>query len=81
MAYLSLLITIEMATKAPASRPEEKPKESGRGVIKAVNSGDAVVIAKIGVATGGPPPEIELALSLLTAPRLGRRGDTDEVQP
>ena len=76
-----VMATPAPTTKQPTKRPEDdKPKETGRGVIKAVNSGDAVVIAKIGVATGGPPPEVELALSLLTAPRLGRRGEPDEVQ-
>ena len=46
-----------------------------RGVVKHVPSGDRVVI--MGVAKGGAiPPEKEIALAYVTAPRLARtRGD------
>ncbi|XP_067951454.1 staphylococcal nuclease domain-containing protein 1-like [Watersipora subatra] len=42
-----------------------------RGVVKQVLSGDAVIIR--GQPKGGPPPERQLCLSNITAPRVARR--------
>ena len=39
------------------------------GVVKSVVSGDTVVL--MGRANNGPPPEIQLTLSSLIAPRFG----------
>ncbi|XP_033101620.1 staphylococcal nuclease domain-containing protein 1-like [Anneissia japonica] len=43
------------------------------GVVKSVLSGDAVIIR--GVPKGGPPPEKQLCLSNVTAPKLARRAN------
>ncbi|GFQ84815.1 staphylococcal nuclease domain-containing protein 1 [Trichonephila clavata] len=43
----------------------------GFGIVKQVNSGDTVVIR--GQPKGGPPDEITITLTGLTAPKLGRR--------
>jgi len=45
---------------------------SGSAVVKAVPSGDTVVL--LGRATSGTPPEIQITLSSLQAPRMGRQG-------
>eukprot|EP00232_Nephroselmis_pyriformis_P005379 CAMPEP_0182905222 /NCGR_PEP_ID=MMETSP0034_2-20130328/32774_1 /TAXON_ID=156128 /ORGANISM="Nephroselmis pyriformis, Strain CCMP717" /LENGTH=257 /DNA_ID=CAMNT_0025040587 /DNA_START=49 /DNA_END=819 /DNA_ORIENTATION=+ len=50
-----------------------------RGVVKAVNSGDRLTI--MGVVKSGPPPEKEITLSSLMAPRLGRRDGTTKDEP
>ncbi|XP_002732557.2 staphylococcal nuclease domain-containing protein 1-like [Saccoglossus kowalevskii] len=42
-----------------------------RGIVKQVQSGDSVIIR--GQPKGGPPPERQLCLSNITAPRLARR--------
>ena len=48
-----------------------------KAIVKAVLSGDTVLL--MGASTGGPPPEFQLSLASLQAPRLGRReGDTEE---
>jgi len=41
-----------------------------QGVVKAVPSGDTVVLVKPGVFKSGPPPEIKLTLSSIKAPAL-----------
>jgi len=61
--------------KAPAA---PKPKVHGSGVVKAVNSGDSIVVWELAKAHGGPPPDREIYFSLLQAPRLGRRDDVDQ---
>ncbi|CAM9546987.1 unnamed protein product, partial [Discosporangium mesarthrocarpum] len=43
---------------------------SGTATVKAVLSGDTVIL--IGRAVNGPPPEMQLTLSFLQAPKLGR---------
>lgn len=52
---------------APASR------QVNVGVVKQVLSGDAVIIR--GQPRGGPPPEKQVCLSNVTAPRLARRAN------
>ncbi|GFS55544.1 staphylococcal nuclease domain-containing protein 1 [Trichonephila inaurata madagascariensis] len=47
----------------------------GIGIVKQVNSGDTVVIR--GQPKGGPPDEITITLTGLTAPKLGRRPNTN----
>ncbi|KAK9277828.1 hypothetical protein L1049_027384 [Liquidambar formosana] len=47
-----------------------------RGRVKAVPSGDCLVI--MAVTTANPPPEKTITLSSLVAPRLARRGGVDE---
>jgi hypothetical protein len=51
-----------------------------RGLVKQVLSPDTVVIVR-GRPTGGapPPPERTLSLAHITAPRLGRKDEKDEV--
>eukprot|EP00019_Armaparvus_languidus_P012782 CAMPEP_0168583322 /NCGR_PEP_ID=MMETSP0420-20121227/2499_1 /TAXON_ID=498008 /ORGANISM="Pessonella sp." /LENGTH=915 /DNA_ID=CAMNT_0008617959 /DNA_START=61 /DNA_END=2805 /DNA_ORIENTATION=- len=48
--------------------------ERGVGVVKAVPSGDTVIVTQHGVATNGPPPEREISFSGVRAPRVGREG-------
>jgi len=48
-----------------------QPPTMNKGIIKQVLSGDNVIIR--GQPKGGPPPERQLALSNVVAPRLGRR--------
>ncbi|KAF0692996.1 Aste57867_15990 [Aphanomyces stellatus] len=50
---------------------------SGNATVKAVISGDTVVL--VGSATNGPPPELMLTLASLQAPKLARTAEqTDE---
>ncbi|KAF5476474.1 hypothetical protein F2P56_003226 [Juglans regia] len=49
-----------------------------RGKVKAVPSGDSVVIMAMTANRPGLPPEKTLTLSSLIAPRLARRGGVDE---
>ncbi|XP_072045647.1 staphylococcal nuclease domain-containing protein 1-like [Amphiura filiformis] len=53
---------------APAPRPQVN-----LGIVKQVLSGDAVIIR--GQPRGGPPPEKQVCLSNVTAPRLARRAN------
>lgn len=50
---------------------------AGFGTVKAILSGDTVVILGK-AAAGGPPPELQLSLSHLSAPRLSRHPDTKD---
>lgn len=49
-----------------------------RGKVKAVPSGDSLVIMAMTSSKPGPPPEKTITLSSLIAPRLARRGGVDE---
>ncbi|XP_061369869.1 ribonuclease TUDOR 1 [Gastrolobium bilobum] len=49
-----------------------------RGRVKAVPSGDCLVIVAMATAKPGPLPEKTITLSSLMAPRLARRGGVDE---
>ncbi|KAJ6882657.1 hypothetical protein NC651_029052 [Populus alba x Populus x berolinensis] len=49
-----------------------------RGRVKAVPSGDSLVIMAVTSNKPGPPPEKTITLSSLIAPRLARRGGVDE---
>eukprot|EP00210_Caulerpa_lentillifera_P002078 g1993.t1 len=42
-----------------------------KGVVKSVISGDTVIV--MGIPRGGPPPEKQISLASIKAPRLGRR--------
>ena len=54
------------------------PPKTGKATVKAVLSGDTVLL--MGASAGGPPPEMQMSLSSLAAPRLARReGDTEEA--
>jgi hypothetical protein len=62
---------------APAT---EFKKISGKAQIKAVPSGDTVVLVLPQPQNAqGPPPEKELTLSHISAPRLARKDGKDEV--
>ncbi|GMH33782.1 hypothetical protein BSKO_01616 [Bryopsis sp. KO-2023] len=50
-----------------------------RGTVKAVLSGDTVIV--MGADTRGPPPEKQITLSSLKAPRMGRRDGTTKDEP
>ncbi|KAJ8752668.1 hypothetical protein K2173_005557 [Erythroxylum novogranatense] len=50
-----------------------------RGRVKAVPSGDCLVIMAMTSNKPGPPPEKTITLSSLIAPRLARRGGVDEA--
>ncbi|XP_010491343.1 PREDICTED: staphylococcal nuclease domain-containing protein 1 [Camelina sativa] len=49
-----------------------------KGRVKAVTSGDCLVITALSHSRPGPPPEKTITLSSLIAPKLARRGGTDE---
>ncbi|XP_057422094.1 ribonuclease TUDOR 1-like [Lotus japonicus] len=49
-----------------------------RGRVKAVPSGDCLVIVAVASSKPGPLPEKSITLSSLIAPRLARRGGVDE---
>ncbi|XP_048333257.1 ribonuclease TUDOR 1 [Ziziphus jujuba] len=49
-----------------------------RGRVKSVSSGDCLVITAMAANKPGPPPEKTITLSSLIAPRLARRGGSDE---
>eukprot|EP00179_Madagascaria_erythrocladioides_P000671 CAMPEP_0198312620 /NCGR_PEP_ID=MMETSP1450-20131203/3931_1 /TAXON_ID=753684 ORGANISM="Madagascaria erythrocladiodes, Strain CCMP3234" /NCGR_SAMPLE_ID=MMETSP1450 /ASSEMBLY_ACC=CAM_ASM_001115 /LENGTH=157 /DNA_ID=CAMNT_0044015571 /DNA_START=42 /DNA_END=512 /DNA_ORIENTATION=+ len=61
-------------------RAEREPVVRGVGIVKAVNSGDQLVVVQLqaapvaGGAAPGPPPEWEVSLSNVRAPRLGVTG-------
>lgn len=48
------------------------------GIVKAVPSGDTIVVMNANAPKTGPPPEMRLTLSSLKAPLLSRDGTTDE---
>lgn len=48
------------------------------GIVKAVPSGDTIVVMKTATPVGGPPPEMRLTLSSLKAPVLSYDGSSDE---
>nr|QBI71273.1 ebna2 binding protein P100 [Eurycantha calcarata] len=56
------------------------PPQVKRGIVKQVLSGDSIIIR--GVPKGGPPPEKQINLSNITAPKLARRaiGSSDETK-
>lgn len=54
------------------------PSFTGAGVVKSVDSGDSLVIYEVSKARGGRPPERQLTLSMLSAPRLGKTIDGEE---
>ncbi|XP_044504152.1 ribonuclease TUDOR 1-like [Mangifera indica] len=49
-----------------------------RGKVKAVTSGDSLVVTALSALKAGPPRDKTLTLSSIIAPRLARRGGTDE---
>nr|CAG4648501.1 EOG090X01F7 [Polyphemus pediculus] len=59
-----------MSSQQPAQQ-EKQPPTYFKGIVKLVLSGDSVIIR--GQPKGGPPPERQLNLSGINAPRLGRR--------
>jgi len=72
------------ATPAPTSTPQAQPqqppqpkpavtKEKGRGNVKAVLSGDTIVVVHLEKNQQGPPLEREITISNISAPKLGRR--------
>ncbi|XVF11340.1 hypothetical protein REPUB_Repub08aG0019000 [Reevesia pubescens] len=50
-----------------------------RGRVKAVLSGDCLVVTALASNRPGPPPEKTITLASLIAPRLARRGTDDEA--
>ncbi|XP_046434309.1 staphylococcal nuclease domain-containing protein 1 [Neodiprion fabricii] len=62
-----------MSTAAPQVQTKH-------GIVKQVNSGDSIIIR--GQPKGGPPPEKQLILSNVTAPKLARRAynNADETK-
>jgi len=48
-----------------------------KAVVKQVLSGDTIVLR--GRATNGPPPERQLSLAYVSAPRLGRKDEKGEA--
>jgi len=60
-----------MSSQQQPAQQEKQPPQYFKGIVKLVLSGDAVIIR--GQPKGGPPPERQLNLSGINAPRLGRR--------
>lgn len=54
-----------------STAPAAPARNLQRGIVKQVLSGDSIVIR--GVPKGGPPPEKQVNLSNIIAPRLARR--------
>jgi staphylococcal nuclease domain-containing protein 1 len=50
--------------------------QEGKGIVKSVLSGDTLIL--MGPSQGGPPPEKQISLSCVLAPRLARKGGQDE---
>jgi len=63
---------------AAAAGPSAAPAQL-RAVVKAVLSPDTVVLRGRATATG-PAPERQLSFAYITAPRLGRKDEKDEVR-
>jgi staphylococcal nuclease domain-containing protein 1 len=72
------------AAPAPVTNPQAQPsqpqqpkpvvtKEKGRGNVKAVLSGDTIIVVHLEKNQQGPPLEREITISNITAPKLGRR--------
>ncbi len=57
--------------KQPKENKQQFVREKGRGSVKAVLSGDTIVV--LHMAQQGPPVERQITLSSLQAPLLGRR--------
>nr|CAG4649952.1 EOG090X01F7 [Sida crystallina] len=60
-----------MTSQQQPAQQEKQPPQYFKGIVKLVLSGDAVIIR--GQPKGGPPPERQLNLSGINAPRLARR--------
>jgi len=65
--------TTNAGGKGEREKTPQKQKESGRGIVKAVSSGDSLLVIHMEKNIQGPPLERELTLTNITAPRLGRR--------
>jgi len=55
-------------------KKEPKPKATGKGSVKSVSSGDTFVIINLNKGQQGPPSELTMSLSNISAPGMGRRG-------
>nr|XP_002128402.1 staphylococcal nuclease domain-containing protein 1 [Ciona intestinalis] len=63
-----------MSTQQPTPTPTSTATvKQGRGIVKMVLSGDAIIVR--GQPKGGPPPEKQINLSNIVAPRMGRRAN------
>ena len=69
-----------VSTPSTGNMTTSSPAASGwlRGIVKNVPSGDRLII--MGVTRGGQiPPEKEILLAYVTAPRLGRKDSKEEA--
>jgi staphylococcal nuclease domain-containing protein 1 len=64
---------------APASRPPFRVALPA--IVKAVPSGDTLVLIKAGPSPNGPPPELRLGLGSVRAPALGRADGESPDEP
>nr|CAB3266428.1 staphylococcal nuclease domain-containing protein 1 [Phallusia mammillata] len=68
-----------MSNPAPATQPAQAPAaaaptvKQGRGIVKQVLSGDALIVR--GQPKGGPPPEKQINLSNIIAPKVAKRSN------
>jgi len=70
--------TNQGATEKKENRVQQV-RESGKGVVKAVLSGDTIVVINLAKNQQGPPQERIISLSNISAPSMGRkRGDKEE---
>jgi staphylococcal nuclease domain-containing protein 1 len=64
---------------ATAAAPAPAPAQL-RAAVKSVLSPDTIVLRGRTTTTGGPAPERQLSFAYITAPRLGRKDEKDEVR-
>jgi len=62
----------------PAKKGSSQVREQGRGIVKAVPSGDTIVVLHMDKAHQGPPVERQITISSIQAPFLRRRGGADK---
>jgi hypothetical protein len=72
-------VTFFVFARSLSSREYFEDMSAGKGVVKTVLSGDTLVI--YGRVTSGPPPEREITLAHVSAPRIGRTADRKDEVP
>jgi len=57
---------------------EKKEKQTGKGTVKAVLSGDTIVVISLAKNQQGPPKERVITISNINAPKLGRKKNDEK---
>ena len=74
---LLLLPFLPTTTTTTRETPHPPAAVMNKGIVKSVISGDTIVVR--GRPVNGPPPEKQLSLAHVVAPRLGRKDAVDEA--